>query len=178
MELAELRGLFLFDGLTDDQLQELIRLGEEVTFAEGDVLFVEAEPAESWWVLLDGRIDLIRRMEHEASVVGSLSRPGVWAGGFLAWAETAGYMATGRAGTPGRALRVPSVALGQVARQWFPFGVHLIEGFFQTVRNMEAMSRRARRVDRAGHAGRRPCPRDQQPRRVGCPRRRRVARDL
>ncbi len=28
-----------------------------------------------------------------------------------------------------------------LVRSWFPFGVHLIEGFFHTVRNMEAMAR-------------------------------------
>jgi hypothetical protein len=38
-------------------------------------------------------------------------------------------------------FRVPAVALGDLVRAWFPFGVHLINGFFQTVRNLEALSR-------------------------------------
>src|SRR5260370_1535591 len=38
-------------------------------------------------------------------------------------------------------LRAPAEALGERARAWFPFGVHLIAGFFQTVRNMEALTR-------------------------------------
>jgi len=38
-------------------------------------------------------------------------------------------------------LRVPAKALGDRVQAWFPFGVHLIEGFFQTVRNMEALTR-------------------------------------
>jgi signal transduction histidine kinase len=38
-------------------------------------------------------------------------------------------------------LRVPAQALGEQAHAWFPFGVHLIKGFFQTVRNLEALSR-------------------------------------
>jgi signal transduction histidine kinase len=37
--------------------------------------------------------------------------------------------------------RVPSWALGDLTSQWFPFGVHLIKGFFQTVRRMDTMSR-------------------------------------
>ena len=41
----------------------------------------------------------------------------------------------------GRMFRVPSTALGELARAWFPFGVHLIEGFFQTVRSMDSLSR-------------------------------------
>jgi signal transduction histidine kinase len=38
-------------------------------------------------------------------------------------------------------FRVPSAALGGMAQEWFPFGVHLIEGFFQTVRMMDSLSR-------------------------------------
>jgi signal transduction histidine kinase len=46
-----------------------------------------------------------------------------------------------RAVSPGVMLRVPAAALGARVRAWFPFGVHLMEGFFQTVRNLEALSR-------------------------------------
>jgi signal transduction histidine kinase len=141
MELADLRPLFLFDGLTDDQVSELLSLGDEVRFTDGDVLFNEGAPAEFWWVLLEGRVELIRRSGREESVAGAMELPGVWAGGFLAWTDAAGYMATARGASVGAMLRVPSAALRQLALTWFPFGVHLIEGFFQTVRNMEAMSR-------------------------------------
>ena len=141
MELDDLRDLFLFDGLNDDQLQELIAAGEEVHFSEGELLFHQGEPADFWWVLLEGRVNLARRAGREESVVNTMDRPGVWAGGFRAWADSAGYLTTGRAQSPGRMLRVPAAALGALARAWFPFGVHLIEGFFQTVRNMEALSR-------------------------------------
>jgi len=141
MDIDELRRLFLFDGLSDEQLAELIAVGEEVAFGQGQILFKEGDPADSWWVLLDGRFELLRWDGHEASVVSVVDRPGVWAGGFKAWAETAGYLATCRGASAGRMLRIPADALGARARAWFPFGVHLIEGFFQTVRNMEALSR-------------------------------------
>ena len=141
MDTAELRGLFLFDGLDDDQLAELGALADEVHFAEGEVLFRELDPAEAWWVLLSGRVELLRRSGHEESAVGAMERPGVWAGGFQAWAESAGYLATGRGAEAGRMMRLSSEALSQLVRSWSPLGVHLIEGFFQTVRNLEAMSR-------------------------------------
>jgi len=38
-------------------------------------------------------------------------------------------------------FRVSSEALRELAHSWFPFGVHLIEGFFQTVRRMDTLSR-------------------------------------
>ena len=141
MHIDDLRTIFLFDGLSDEQLLELIAVGDEVHFDKGDELFREGDAADFWWVLLDGRIELLRRSGQEESVARVMDRPGVWAGGFRAWADTAGYLATGCGASPGRILRVPSGALGVLARTWCPFAVHLIQGVFQTVRTMEALSR-------------------------------------
>jgi len=139
----DLNGLFLFQGLSHEQLSELIEAGDEVPFGPGDVLFREGEAADFWWVLLAGRVELVRRTRWEESVAGVMDRPGVWAGGFRAWSDKAGYLATGRGASPGTMLRIPAEALGERARTWFPFGVHLIEGFFQTVRSLgELASRR------------------------------------
>jgi signal transduction histidine kinase len=141
MVIDDLRSVFLFEGLGDEQLRALIAIGDEIRFEPGDVLFHEGEAADFWWVLLAGRVELLRRTRWEESVAGVMDRPGIWAGGFRAWTDQAGYMATGRGASSGVMLRVPAEALGEWARAWFPFGVHLIEGFFQTVRNMEALSR-------------------------------------
>ena len=141
MLIDDLRDVFLFNGLSDERLGELIAVGDEVRFETGDVLVREGESADFWWVLLAGRVELLRRTRWEESVAGVMERPGVWAGGFRAWADEAGYMATGRAASPGVMLRVPAKALGERVQAWFPFGVHLIEGFFRTVRNMEALTR-------------------------------------
>src|SRR5690349_24419529 len=141
MLIDDLRGVFLFAGLSDEQLHDLIAAGDEVHFDSGDVLFQEGEAADFWWVLVEGRVELLRRTRWEESVAGVMDRPGVWAGGFRAWSDQAGYLGTGRGASPGVMLRVLAAALGERARAWFPFGVHLIEGFFQTVRNMEALSR-------------------------------------
>jgi signal transduction histidine kinase len=89
-------------------------------------------------VLLDGKVELLRRAGREVSVVNVMERPGVWAGGFRAWNDAAGYMATARATTPGRMFRVPAQAFGEWARSAFPLGAHIISGVFQTVRSIEA----------------------------------------
>ena len=142
MDIAELRGLFVLDGLSDHQLQELLGGGEEVAFEAGDELFHEGAPAAYWWVLLDGHVDLVRQAGREEPVVlMTMDRPGLWAGGFQAWDQSSGYLATARGASAGRMFRMPSSRLGEVTRAWFPFGVHLIEGFFQTVRRMDTMSR-------------------------------------
>ena len=138
----DLRGLFVFDGLGDDQLRQLAARGESVDFDEGQELFREGEPADYWWVLLAGKVELVRQAGREQAVVMlTIERPGVWAGGFLAWNESGSYLATARGATRGRMFRLPSAALGDLTRAWFPFAVHLIEGFFQTVRSMDSLSR-------------------------------------
>jgi signal transduction histidine kinase len=142
----DLRELFLLDSLSDAQIDELVEIGEEIRFVEDTILFEEGAPAESWWVLIEGHIQLLRRAGHEVSVIAVMDRPGLWAGGFRAWSTDMGYMTTGRTASAGRVLRVPAAALGERARAWFPFSVHLIEGLFQTVRNMEALSRQREKL--------------------------------
>jgi signal transduction histidine kinase len=142
MNAGELRPLFLFDHLTDEQLAELAAIGTAYDFRDGEVLFQEGDPADHWWVLLQGRVELIRRAGRaEAVVMMTMQRPGVWAGGFRAWDNESSYLATARGAGEGRVLRVESAALRTFGEERFPFALHLIEGFFQTVRMMDSLSR-------------------------------------
>ena len=142
----ELRGLFLFESLTDEQIDRLVAIGEVVAFEQGTVLFREGDPAGHFWVLLEGHVELLRRTGHDVAHYNDMDRPGVWAGGFAAWDPGASYLSTGVGTIPGRALRVPSAAFQQWAQDWFPFSVHLIRGFFQTVRAMDAFSRQREKL--------------------------------
>jgi signal transduction histidine kinase len=140
MDVGDLRGLGLFDGTDDARLRELFALGTEVPFVPGQELFTEGRPADYWWVLLEGRVDLVRHVGREETLLGSML-PGRWAGGFRAWDEHGAYLATGRASTEGRFFRVPAGALRGWATTWFPLGVHLIEGLFRTARSFESTTR-------------------------------------
>ncbi len=141
MSVDDLRAIALFDGLSNDQLLELMTAGEELRFSPGEELFREAQPADSWWVLLEGTISLMRRVGHEETVLRVMDSPGQWAGGFQAWDAHGVYLATGRGAMGGRVLRVPAELLGDLANAWFPFGVHLIRGLVHTVRNIESAAR-------------------------------------
>ncbi len=141
MDAAELRTLDLFDGLSDAQLGELVEAGEEVAVEPGATVFGEGEPADFWWVLLEGQIDLVRHVGREDTVVARMDVPGRWAGGFRAWDAEGVYLATGRAHTPGRMFRLSSTALRERSNAWFPFGGHLIEGLYRTARSIESTAR-------------------------------------
>ena len=141
MHVDDLRSLSIFDGLTDDQLADLITGGTEVRIEPGVDLFREGEYADFWWVLIDGAIDLIRRVGREDTVVARMDVPGRWAGGFRAWDEHGTYLATGRGASDGRVLRVPAEVLRDRASEWFPFGAHLIAGLYRTARSIESTAR-------------------------------------
>lgn len=140
MSFDEVRALDLFDGLPDEQLRAMLDQAEEVSFAAGETLWEEARPAEHWWILLEGRIDLLRRVGNEEAVLGALDLPGRWAGGFMAWDPSGTYLATGRASVPGRVVRVSGTVLRRVL-DGVPLVRHLVEGISHTARNLEASSR-------------------------------------
>jgi signal transduction histidine kinase len=141
MSLEDLRPLALLDGLSDDQLRDLLAAGDVVRFGPGEELFREAQPADHWWVLLDGSISLVRRIGPEETSVAVMDSPGKWAGGFRAWDAHGVYLATGRGAAPGRVLRVPADRLRDCASAWFPLGVHLLQGMAQTARRIESVAR-------------------------------------
>jgi signal transduction histidine kinase len=141
MRADDLRPLALLDGLDDEQVDQLVSVGEETPIVPGTDLFHEGEHADSWWLLVDGALDLVRVVGGEETVVRRMDVPGQWAGGFRAWDESGVYLATGRGAAPGRMLRVPAEALRDRLQAWFPFGVHLIGGLYATARSIESTAR-------------------------------------
>ena len=141
MLIDELAALSLFDGLTRDQLAELVAGSTEVRIEPGVELFHEGEHADYWWVLLDGVVDLVRHVGQEDTVVRKWDVPGHWAGGFRAFDEHGVYLATGRGAAPGRLLRVPADVLRDRLNAWFPLGKGLIEGLYGTARSIESTVR-------------------------------------
>jgi signal transduction histidine kinase len=139
--IEEIRALSLFDGLTDDQLAELVAGSTVVRVEPGTEPFREGEHADFWWVLIDGAIDLVRHAGGEDAVVGKMDVPGQWAGGFRAWDEHGVYLATARASAVSRLLRVPADELREWVSASFPFGGHLIAGLYHTARSIESTAR-------------------------------------
>jgi signal transduction histidine kinase len=137
----ELRAIAILDGFTDEQVAELAAAGEEVSYAPGDRAFEEGRPAEHWWVMLEGRIDVVRRVGHEEAVMVTIENPGQWAGGFRAWDEHGVYMGSARVMEPSRVFRLPAAELARFGKEWFPFAVHLLCGLIVTARRIEQNAR-------------------------------------
>ena len=152
---AELRAVSILDGFTDEQVAELAAAGEEVSLEPGSHLFDEGRPADDWWVLLEGRIDLVRRIGHEEAVMATMAEAGQWAGGFRAWDDNGVYMGSARVTAPTRVFRLPATELGRIGEAWFPFAVHLLRGLIGTARRIEHHARQREALVGRYHALRR-----------------------
>jgi signal transduction histidine kinase len=141
MLVAELRAVPILAGFTDAQVAELAAAGTEETYEPGAHLFDEGRPADDWWVLLSGRIDLVRRIGHEEAVMATMETAGQWAGGFRAWDEHGIYMGSARVSEPSRVFRLTAPELARLGEDWFPFAVHLLRGLIGTARRIEHNAR-------------------------------------
>jgi signal transduction histidine kinase len=144
---AELRGLFLFERLTDEQLGWLCRRGRVVEVGPGPV-YTEGEPAACFYVLLSGTLALSRRVGGDDVETVRTSNPGVYAGAFFAYLRDRVpqvYNNSMRVIEPARFFVLDAAAFAQLMDDWFPMAVHLLEGlFFGTKNTQEAIGQRER----------------------------------
>ncbi len=140
MTFADVRGLELFEGLSDQMLHELVDASQDLDFEPGDVLWIEGQQANFWWVLLEGHIEVVRHVGREVVVMASLDRAGQWAGGWAAFDPQGVYLVTGRPTTAGRIMRAPVAALRDLM-DGVPVMKHLVDGLFQTARHIESNTR-------------------------------------
>src|SRR4051812_28140918 len=103
-DIDELRTLFLFEKLTDEQLRWLCERGGIESHEPGFVIR-EGEPATCFYVLLEGTIALQRRVGGDDVETSRTSQRGVYAGAwsaFLGDEAAKNYTASMRAITPSR----------------------------------------------------------------------------
>jgi signal transduction histidine kinase len=144
---AELRGLFLFEKLTDAQLEWLCREGR-VVVAEPGRVYAEGEPATTFYVLLSGTVVLYRRIGADDVETTRSSAPGVYGGAFYAYIGDRVpqvYNNTMRVTERSRFFVLDAAKFAQLMHDWFPMPVHLLEGLFFGIKNMqEAIGQRER----------------------------------
>jgi signal transduction histidine kinase len=143
----ELRGLFLFEKLTDDQLDWLCREGR-VTLLEAGPVYAEGEAATCFYVLLEGEIVLSRRVGADDIEVNRSSGAGVYSGAFFAYLGDRVpqlYNNSMRVTVPSRFFVLDADKFAQLMTEWFPMSVHLLEGLlFGTKSTQEAVGQRQR----------------------------------
>jgi signal transduction histidine kinase len=129
---AELRTLFLFEKLSDEQLHWLCEHGR-IERHETGIVAAEGDPATCFFVLLDGTIGLSRRVGEDEVEINRTSDRGAYAGAwsaFLGERTSQNYTTSLRAHTPTRFFVLPADDFTVLMKQWFPMALHLLEGLF------------------------------------------------
>jgi signal transduction histidine kinase len=143
----ELRTLFLFEKLSEDQLRWLCERGH-VELVEPGPVFLEGAPATCFYVLLEGTIAMSRRVGPDDIEVNRTSQRGVYAGAFSAYIGDRVkqvYMNSVRAIEPTRFYVLAADAFAELMNEWFPMAVHLLEGvFFGSKNTQQAIGQRER----------------------------------
>ncbi len=155
LEPAELKTLFLFEALNDEQLAHLAAEGHVESFAAGATVFAENEPATGFYVLLSGTLALSRRVGQDDVETVRTDQRGVYMGATQAYLVGDGgtpsvYTATMRAVSDATFFVVSAATFRTVIRTWFPMATHLLEGLFYGMRNTQAVVGERQRLSALG----------------------------
>jgi signal transduction histidine kinase len=137
----ELRTLFLFERLSDDQLRYLAERGVVETRAAGTPVYTEGEPATCFFVLLRGTISLRRRVRGDDVEINRTEQRGVYGGATQAFMEGVdqSYVNGMHAVTDVEVYQLPADTFREAVRSWFPMAMHLLEGLFMGMRNQQTI---------------------------------------
>jgi signal transduction histidine kinase len=151
VEPAELRQLFLFERLDDEQLAWLAERGDRRTYAGSAVVFREGEPAEDLFVLLSGGVRLSRRVGAEDVAISETTHRGAYAGAMRAYIEAESTYGNSMVATTASSFFVlPAGDFAEFMSTWLPMAVHLLDGLFLGIRNSEATVRQREHLAQLG----------------------------
>ncbi len=137
----QLRGLFLFADLTDEQLAWVAAHGDVVEVPAGADVVVEGEPADCFHVLLSGTIAMSRIIGGDPVETTRTEQRGVYFGAvqfYLDDDSARDYSVSVRAITDAVVLALPARDFAVQFARWYPMAVHLLEGMLMGLRKGHA----------------------------------------
>jgi signal transduction histidine kinase len=154
IDIDELRKLFLFERLTDEQLTKLANSGQVKTFAAGEDIVCQGAPAECFAVLIEGEVQMLNETVSAGTVaMPRSSQPGVYGGATSAYLGDRApqtYQHTLRATAPSRIFLLPAKKFAYIVAEWFPMAMHLLDGLLSGGRMQREMIDRRQRLTALG----------------------------
>jgi signal transduction histidine kinase len=144
MTPADLKTLFLFEALTDEQLEWIAAHGSECSVPAGATVFTEGDPAEFFFVLLSGTLALYRRVQSDDVETVRTDQRGAYMGAVQPYLREdapmlRAYTASMRAVSECEFFVLPADDFGTIIREWFPMAMHLLEGLYFGMRANQAL---------------------------------------
>jgi len=128
-EPDELRTLFLFEGLTDEQLAVLCTNGHIAEYQPGPIC-IEGEPATCFYVLIDGELAMSKHSGGQDIETNRTSQRGVYCGAWKAFTGQSqqSYDASVHVTKPSRFFVMDAPVFAKFMKDQFPMAVHLLDG--------------------------------------------------
>jgi signal transduction histidine kinase len=141
MTPQELRELFLFAELTDEQIAWIAENGRVENYPAGTTVTAEGDPAEGFYVLLSGTLSMSRMVRGQSVETTRTDHRGAYSGSiqFYLGDRQPTYSGSVQAITDCSFLVLPGPELGKQFRRWFPMAAHLLEGVIMGGRNRESV---------------------------------------
>jgi signal transduction histidine kinase len=125
----ELRTLFLFEALSDEQLAVLCTNGHIQHYEPGPIC-VEGEPATCFYVLIDGELMMSKLSGGQDIETNRTSQRGVYCGAWRAFTggKQKSYDASVHVTKPSRFFVMDAPVFAKFMKDQFPMAVHLLDG--------------------------------------------------
>jgi signal transduction histidine kinase len=125
----ELRTLFLFEALTDEQLAVLCTNGHVQDYEPGPIC-VEGEPATCFYVLIEGELTMSKLSGGQDIETNRTSQRGVYCGAWRAFTggKQKSYDASVHVTKPSRFFVMDAPVFAKFMKDQFPMAVHLLDG--------------------------------------------------
>ncbi|MGD1111818.1 MAG: ATP-binding protein [Mycobacterium sp.] len=125
----ELRTLFLFEALSDEQLAVLCTNGHIQHYEPGPIC-VEGEPATCFYILIDGELTMSKLSGGQDIETNRTSQRGVYCGAWRAFTggKQKSYDASVHVTKPSRFFVMDAPVFAKFMKDQFPMAVHLLDG--------------------------------------------------
>lgn len=130
-----LRKVGIFQGLTEAQFLKIEEMGSESEFDKGEYLFRQDEPAESLYVLLRGRVKLVRHAPTGAATIIEIYSTGdeLTAASLI---EGKPYAASAKTLTDGVVFRMSAHNFRKILAEWPVVAVNIMREMGQRYREL------------------------------------------
>ena len=147
--LEELRRVPLFDGLSEEELGNVLEGGSEKLVRAGEVNGREGEPVEHLYVILEGDLRITKRTADGGETVLNVYTPGNF---FAEVPLLAGspFMASGRALTDCRMFLIPNALFRRLLTENAPFSHTILQTMAERVQLLQSVAGQREKLDSLG----------------------------
>src|SRR5207237_1720087 len=124
------------------QLDWLVERGTVEVHDAGTLVYEQGELADSFYVLLQGEVELLKRLDGNDVVLSTSDLPGSYAGAMRAFIQASqdeSYVSSLRTVTRCRLFKLRAEDFSYALKTWFPMAVHLLDGVFLGMTSAEAV---------------------------------------